>query len=152
MPTTRDALYVGFRLWSGDPRGSQAPLGRRDLADQAEHVIVSLDTYHDRRTAYTFGVTASGVRIDRFHARRQQEGADAGFDPVWEARTAMNSSGWTAELWIPFSQLRFNDSPKQVWGLNVGRYTPTLERGGLLGPHSAHGYGMGVPIRRSHRP
>ena len=45
---------------------------------------------------------------------------------MWEARTATNSSGWTAELWIPFSQLRFNDSPKQVWGLNVGRYTPTL--------------------------
>ena len=120
------AFYVGFRVWSTNPTAMRAPLGRRDVADQAEHVTVSLDTYHDWQTAYTFGVTASGVRIDWFHGEDQQEGADAGFDPVWEARTAKNSSGWTAELWIPFSQLRFNDSPKQVWGLNVGRYTPTL--------------------------
>lgn len=121
-----DALYVGFRVWSGDVTALQAPLGRRDVGDQAEHVIVSLDTYRDRRTAYTFGVTASGVRLDRFHGEDQQEGADPGFDPVWEARTDINATGWTAELWIPFSQLRFNAAPTQTWGLNVGRFTPTL--------------------------
>ncbi|MSO29644.1 MAG: hypothetical protein EXQ48_01690 [Acidobacteria bacterium] len=121
-----DALYVGFRVWSGDANALKAPLGRRDVGDQAEHVIVSLDTYRDRRTAYTFGVTASGVRLDRFHGEDQQEGADLGFDPVWEARTDVNATGWTAELWIPFSQLRFNDAPTQTWGLNVGRFTPTL--------------------------
>ncbi len=121
-----DALYVGFRVWSGVAGPLQAPLGRRDVGDQAEHVIVSLDTYHDRRTAYTFGVTASGVRLDRFHREDQEEGADTGFDPVWTAHTEVNSTGWTAELWIPFSQLRFNEAPTQTWGLNVGRFTPTL--------------------------
>jgi hypothetical protein len=104
----------------------QAPLGRRDAGDQSEHVLVSLDTYRDRRTAYSFGVTASGVRLDRFHGEDREDGADAGFDPVWEARTVQTATGWTAELWIPFSQLRFNDAPSQVWGLNVSRFTPTL--------------------------
>jgi hypothetical protein len=121
-----EALYVGFRVWSSDAAALQAPLGRRDVPDQAEHVIVSLDTYRDRRTAYTFGVTAAGVRIDRFHGEDQQDGADMDFDPVWEARTAVNGTGWTAELWIPFSQLRFNDADSQTWGLNVGRFTPAL--------------------------
>jgi hypothetical protein len=121
-----DALYVGFRMWSHDGSAIQSPLGRRDSAGQAEHVMVSLDTYHDRRTAYTFGVTASGVRIDHFHAEDQQDGADAGFDPVWEARTSIDRQGWSAELWIPFSQLRFNDAPRQIWGLNIARFTPTL--------------------------
>ncbi|MEO8164160.1 MAG: carbohydrate binding family 9 domain-containing protein [Betaproteobacteria bacterium] len=106
----------------------QAPLGRRDnVGSQAEHFFVSLDTYHDHRTAYTFGVSASGVRIDRYHPRDDEETADTGFDPVWEAKTSIDDQGWTAELWIPFAQLRFSDEDVQAWGLNVGRFTPTLD-------------------------
>ena len=44
---------------------------------------------------------------------------------MWQARTAVDAEGWTAELWIPFSQLRFNDRPAQVWGLNIQRWVPT---------------------------
>jgi hypothetical protein len=63
------ALYVGARMYSAQPSAIQAPLGRRDEATtQSEHLIVSLDTLFDHRTAYSFGVTASGVRIDRYYA------------------------------------------------------------------------------------
>ena len=60
------ALYVGARMYSQDP--VRAPLGRRDEGEQAERLLVSLDTYLDRRTASTFGVTASGVRLDHYYA------------------------------------------------------------------------------------
>ena len=123
-----DAVYVGARMYSSEPVvDSGAARPPRQRRRQAEHFFVSLDTYHDRRTAYTFGVTASGVRIDHYHPRDDEDGADAGFDPVWEAKTAIDERGWTAELWIPFSQLRFIDATDQVWGLNVSRFTPTLE-------------------------
>jgi hypothetical protein len=118
-----EALYVGARMASSTP--IQAPLGRRDEADQAEHVQVSLDTYLDRRTAYTFGVTATGVRIDFYHPSDDEFEDDDTFNPVWQARTAVDADGWTAELWIPFSQLRFNDRSPQVWGLNVRRWIPS---------------------------
>jgi hypothetical protein len=122
------ALYVGARMHSSDPTAIQAPLGGRDQSDEvAEYVLVSLDTFLDRRTAYTFGVTASGVRLDRFHPSDQEDNTDDRFDPVWEARTQVDEQGWTAELWIPFTQLRFNDRPEQVWGLNLKRFIPTLE-------------------------
>jgi hypothetical protein len=123
-----DAVYVGARMYSRAPATIQAPLGRRDnVGAQAEHVFVSFDTYYDRRTAYTFGVSASGVRIDRYHPRDDEETADPGFDPVWEAKTSIDAEGWTAELWIPFAQLRFSDEDIQTWGLNLGRFTPTLD-------------------------
>jgi hypothetical protein len=123
-----DAVYVGARMYSRDPATIQTPLGRRDsVGTQAEHFFVSLDTYFDRRTAYTFGVSASGVRIDRYYPRDEEESADPGFDPVWEARTAIDDQGWTAELWIPFAQLRFSEQDVQTWGLNIGRFTPTLD-------------------------
>jgi hypothetical protein len=122
-----DALFIGARMYSDDPAAIQAPLGRRDPDDgSAEHIVVSLDTFLDRRTAYSFGVTAAGVRIDRYHAS-DNEGGDSGFDPVWEASARVDDQGWTAELWIPFDQLRFNDRDQQTWGLNVQRFTPTLE-------------------------
>ena len=117
-----DALYVGARMWSTG--AVQAPLGRRDGGDQSEHLIVSLDTYLNRRTASTFGVTASGVRLDRYHSTDDDFGDD-GFDPVWQARSIVDENGWTAELWIPFSQLRFNDRSPQIWGLNVRRWVPS---------------------------
>ena len=121
------ALYVGARMAATNQRGIQSPLGRRDAADQAEHILVALDTYLDRRTSVGFGVTASGVRIDRFYPTDSEESFDAGFDPVWDAKTFQDENGWTAELWIPFSQLRFNTASAQVWGLNIRRFRPTLD-------------------------
>ena len=141
-------LYVGARMGSSRGRdGIQAPLGRRDSPysptraargtggffsrpnvsgrpELAEYILISLDTFLDRRTAYSFGVTASGVRIDHQHLSDSEADIDPRFDPVWEARTAIDDSGWTAEMWIPFEQLRFNDSAELVWGLNVHRWIP----------------------------
>jgi hypothetical protein len=119
-------LYVGARMFSKDGR-IQAPLGRRDNIDQAEHILVSFDTFLDRRTAVVFGVTAAGVRIDRYHSNDQEESFDAGFDPVWRAETSVSGDQWTAELWIPFSQLRFNPRTDLTWGLNISRFRPTLD-------------------------
>jgi hypothetical protein len=121
------ALYVGARMYTTNAADVQAPLGRRDNADQAEHILVSLDTFLDHRTAVVLGVTAAGVRIDRYHATDNENSFDAGFDLVWEAQTARDDRSWTAELWIPFAQLRFNPQDEQVWGLNVQRFRPTLD-------------------------
>jgi hypothetical protein len=121
-----DVLYVGARMFSSDGR-IQAPLGRRDTTGQVEHILVSFDTFLDRRTAVVFGVTASGVRIDRYHSSDQEDSFDSGFDPVWRAETSMSGDRWTAELWIPFSQLRFNPRDDLRWGLNLYRFRPTLD-------------------------
>jgi hypothetical protein len=119
------ALYVGARMAARARADVQAPVSRRDDGHQAEHLLISLDTFHDRRTAYTFGVTAAGVRLDYFFRSDNEYDIDAAFDPVWEAKTSVDDSGWTAEMRIPFSQLRFNDVAQQVWGLNVDRWIPS---------------------------
>jgi hypothetical protein len=101
-------------------------MSRRDDGGQAEYLQIELDTYLDRRTAYMFGVTASGVRLDHYHPSDNEDDSDSQFDPVWEAKTNVDDRGWTAELWLPFSQLRFNDQPERIWGLNVKRWRPQL--------------------------
>jgi hypothetical protein len=121
-----EAFYVGARMHSGDGR-IQAPLGRRDATEQVEHILVAFDTFLDRRTAVVFGVTAAGVRIDRYHASDNEDSFDSGFEPVWRAETSIAADQWTAELWIPFSQLRFNPRTDLTWGLNLYRFRPTLD-------------------------
>ena len=67
------ALYVGARMYAKNPDRIQAPVGRRDNIHQMEHLIISLDTYHDRRTAYSFAITASGVRGDFYLASDNEQ-------------------------------------------------------------------------------
>jgi hypothetical protein len=118
------ALYVGARMKAAPGTPVRALVTRRDREGSSEQLIVSLDTYHDRRTAYSFGVTAAGVRVDYLHAGDAQSNRDYLFDPVWEAETHVTDSGWTAEIRIPFTQLRFNRAESQVWGVNLTRIIP----------------------------
>jgi hypothetical protein len=118
------SLWIGARMQSAEPSKIAAPVTRRDDVSQAEHILVSLDTFLDRRTAYTFGVTAAGTRTDRYHSTDVEAGS-ATFDPVWEAKATRDAHGWTAEMRIPFSQLRFNESAAQTFGVNVRRVMPS---------------------------
>jgi hypothetical protein len=119
-----DALYIGARMRSSNPGAIRALVTRRDREGSSEQLVISLDTFRDRRTAYTFAVTAAGVRVDYFHGSDFEGSRDYAFDPVWEARTHVDSTGWSAEMRIPFSQLRFSAADEQLWGVNAVRLVP----------------------------
>lgn len=134
-----EALYVGARL--DDSRPVSTRLGRRDdYISSSDWFSVSLDSYRDYRTAYLLMVNPSGVRTD---ATLTDRGPDGSWDPVWEAETTVTDSGWTVEMRIPFSQLRFRPMADQVWGIQIEReiarrqeeavfsFTPKRERGGI---------------------
>ena len=104
-----DALYVATKVTKSTSRKIQAPVSRRDNISQAEHIWISLDSHRDRRTAYSFGVTASGVRGDWYHPADNETNIDSSFDPVWEAAANQTASGWTSKCGF-ISQLRFNAS------------------------------------------
>lgn len=118
------ALYVGARMHFDNPDEIRAFVTRRDNAGSSERIIVSLDTYLDHRTAYSFAVTAAGVRVDYYHPSDREFDRDYSFNPVWEAKTAILDDGWSAEMKIPFSQLRFDDREEQKWGINFNRWIP----------------------------
>jgi hypothetical protein len=58
---------------------------------------------------------------------------DASWDPVWEAATHIDEDGWTAEIRIPYSQLRFSRDSVQVWGLQIGRLIKRRDEGDACG-------------------
>lgn len=119
-----EALYVGARMYANGPEDIQAVMTRRDDTGTAERIIVSFDTFRNRRTAYSFAVTAAGVRADWFHPDDAEFARDPSFDPVWTAATTIGADGWIAEMRIPFTQLRFSEGDEQSWGININRYIP----------------------------
>ncbi len=119
-------LYVGARLFSDHANELRQFLNKRDTQAPTEQFIVTLDTYFDRRTSYGFGVSVPGVRFERYHSTDAEHPRDFSFNPVWEARTVTDDSGWTVEMAIPFSQLRFHDIEKQTWGINFNRWIPRV--------------------------
>ncbi len=120
------ALYVAARLFDAEPGAVAARLGRRDNEEHSDYVVVSIDAYHDHRTAFHFRVNPLGVKTDGMTSDDDSV-PDASWDPVWEVATQRDSLGWTAEFRIPLSQLRFSNAAAQVWGFQVGRYVHRKE-------------------------
>jgi hypothetical protein len=116
-----DALYVGARLFDAQPNGIITRLGRRDAVTHSDEFRLFLDTRHDRRSAYEFVVNPAGVRQDALLGG-DGDYSDDSWDPVWEAATSVDSAGWTAEIRIPLSQLRFAPDSSQVWGIRLVRW------------------------------
>jgi len=120
-----EALYVGARMLRQKPDQIVRNMSRRDGQGNAERLTITLDPQRDRRTGVGFGVSASGVRSDFRHTQDEDmRGRESQFDPVWAASAHIDSTGWTAEMRIPFSQLRFPNAAEQLWGLEIDRWIP----------------------------
>jgi len=112
-------LYVAFKCLDDNPEEIVKRLSRRDGFD-GDWVEINIDSYHDLRSAFSFSITAAGVKGDEFISN---DGGnwDASWDPIWFVKSAIVEEGWVAEAKIPLSQLRFNKEEKQVWGIQVNR-------------------------------
>ena len=114
-----DAIYVGLRAFDTSADSIVAHLTRRDVDSTSDMLLVLLDSYHDRRTAFQFAVNPVGVKQDVYHFDDVRE--DNGWDAVWDVGTAVDAEGWTAEFRVPLSQLRFSEADRQDWGINFAR-------------------------------
>ena len=126
-------LYVAFRVRDDGPPTAQITRRDAELLDD-DAVIVLLDTYRDRQSAYYFVVNALGTQGD---GRVADDGrvVDASWDAAWRAAARQTGNGWEAEIAIPFASLAFRPGLNQSWGVNFGRTRRrTLEQSFWAGP------------------
>jgi hypothetical protein len=116
------ALYVGLRLHDREPKRIVRRLARRDEGADADRVTVYLDPHHDRQTGAQFEVSAANVQGDA--AIFNDSWTDSSWDGVWESAVALDDEGWSVEMRLPFSQLRFAPAESHVFGINVSRTIP----------------------------
>lgn len=119
-------LYASARFDDSDPDGIRANARVRDDDAEDDFFNVVIDTFDDGESAVWFLVTPRGNRVD---GAITDNGEGPGwnhveYDSFWDAAAAMTAEGWSAELRIPFSSLRFNRDPDGTvrMGLIAGRY------------------------------
>ena len=116
-----EALYVGARMFEKNgAKDVVTRLVRRDGDLESDYFEVVIDAYHDHLGRAFFDINPSGSKFDALGVGASNP--DASWDGIWEAGTKIDSLGWTAELRIPYSQLRFSRQEAQTWGLQVRRF------------------------------
>ena len=115
-------IYVGVYCKDAVPEKMNAFIGNRDDNSIGDLISVAFDTYHDYRAAPEFNLNIGGNRTDLIVTDKLS--VNLSWNAVWQARTHINrvDSSWTAELRIPFNQLRYNQvTDSGIWGLHVRR-------------------------------
>ncbi|MEN8117502.1 MAG: DUF5916 domain-containing protein [Bacteroidota bacterium] len=113
-------IYVAINALDKRPDSISMRLTRRDVTD-GDMVGIMFDTYNDKRTGFSFIVSAAGVKSD-FVMSNDGQNEDNTWNPIWWVKTVKNGEGWKAEMRIPLTQLRFEEGEEQFWGLQVVRY------------------------------
>jgi len=127
---TDEALYIGVIAYDDNPDGIIVADSRRDSSmDQTDSFQVIIDGLQDRQNGFIFGTNPAGIEYD---AQVSNEGAGGNFrgagsgfnlnwDTTWEVSAKISDLGWSAEMEIPFTALRFGSAETQTWGINFQR-------------------------------
>jgi hypothetical protein len=138
------ALYIGARMHDEQPDSILARLTRRDVSIPADRFCVYLDPLCDRRSGYYFMMSAAGTLFDGTLYNDGWE--DNSWDGVWEGKARVDEQGWTAEMKIPYSQLRFAkngaNGARMKWGINFARFIQRHNENAymVIQPKSASGF------------
>jgi len=133
-----EALFVAAQLHDSIPDSIVTRIGRRDTELNSDWFFVGIDSYHDKRTGFYFGVTPSQSIADGVLFNDEED--DGSWDGVWEVAATVDAKGWAVEMRIPYSQLRFPKLEEYVWGINFLRI---IER------HKEEDYFVMVPKKES---
>lgn len=113
------AVYVAARMYEENPDSIAHELVARDRVGNSDFIGIVFDTYLDRINGNGFFVTAAGVQFDAKYSQTGNE--DPAWNAVWLSEVKRDRQGWTAEMKIPYSALRFSKKDVQTWGVNITR-------------------------------
>mgnify|MGYP003592263303 CR=1 FL=1 len=115
-------LYVGLECDDPEPRKVRAPYAERDRVNSdTDYAGIILDTRNDGRTAILFLANPRGIQYD---AVTDDGNEDSSPDFFWDSSGRIGPAGWTLEIRIPFSSLRYERKDPQTWGILVYRNYP----------------------------
>ncbi len=113
------AIYVYARMNENNPDSIAREIAPRDQVGNADFIGVIFDTYRDKLNGNGFYVTSAGSQYDAKYSNTGNE--DSNWDAVWESGVKIDNEGWSVEMKIPYSALRFSNKSIQTWGINFMR-------------------------------
>ena len=121
-------LYAAFEFDDGEPKNIRAPYSDRDNVDSTtDYGGIILDPDNDRKTAILFLSNPRGIQYDSMNSDTNGN-EDSAPDWFWDSAAKINDHGWTLEIRIPFSSLRYPKGNPQTWGMMLYRNWPRDRR------------------------
>jgi hypothetical protein len=113
------SIYIGGFCHERTRDSVSRDLVGRDVVGVNDFVGVIFDTYNDKINAFGFYVTPYGEQFDAKYS--STNGEDGSWSAVWNSASKIHDNGWSFEMEIPYSALRFVSRENQTWGLNITR-------------------------------
>jgi hypothetical protein len=113
------SIYIGGFCHERTRDSVSRDLVGRDVVGVNDFVGVIFDTYNDKINAFGFYVTPYGEQFDAKYS--STNGEDGTWSAVWNSAAKIHDNGWSFEMVIPYSALRFVSRENQTWGLNITR-------------------------------
>lgn len=122
------SLRIAYRAEDPNPEKITAILRDRDSAFQDDFIGIRLDTFNNQQRAYQFFVSARGVQMDLTYDESNGN-EDESWDAIWDSGATIDAGGYTVEMEIPYSSLKFKHSTgPQQWGIQHLRIRPRENR------------------------
>src|SRR6476619_734302 len=115
------SVYVGGYCYERNADSVSKELVGRDELGVNDFVGIIMDTYNDKINGVGFYVTPYGEQFDAKYSNSTNNGEDPTWNAIWSSAARVNSDGWSFEMRIPYSALRFSDRDNQAWGMNITR-------------------------------
>ena len=131
-------LYAVYLAFDSEPELIRANMSSRENIEGDDRVGLTIDTFNDQRSAFSFHATPLGIQWDA----RWTEGSSrrAGFDitleAVWDSEGQLTDQGYMVRMAIPLRSLRFPDRDEQLWRIQFGRQIPRLSEFSYWPPYS----------------
>jgi hypothetical protein len=117
-------LYAAFEFDDPNPGEIRAPYADRDnvSGNGTDYGGLILDTRNDGHSAVLLLATPRGIQYDA--STDDASGEDSSPDYFWDAAARITAAGWTLEMRVPFSSLRYRSADPQTWGIMLYRNYP----------------------------
>ena len=115
-------IYFGGYCYERTKDSIARELVGRDGFGMNDYVGIILDTYHDKLNGFEYFVTPLNEQWDaKMSPNPDGNSEDFSWNAVWESGAVIQKDGWSFEMFIPYSAIRFGKDNVQDWGLNITR-------------------------------
>ena len=117
-----EGIYFGGYCHERSKDSISTELRGRDGFGNNDWIGVVFDTYNDKINGFEYFVTPLGEQMDaKVSPNQNGNSEDFSWNAVWRSAAVIHTDGWSFEMFIPFSAIRFSKKNVQDWGLNIMR-------------------------------
>ena len=117
-----DGIYFGGYCHEKTKDSISTELNGRDGFGNNDWIGIVFDTYNDKINGFEYFVTPLGEQMDaKVSPNSNGNSEDFSWNAVWKSSAVVRNDGWSFEMFIPFSAIRFSKKNIQDWGVNIMR-------------------------------